>query len=101
MTTCSCIRLDKYLKMRYVSAYLLPVLGGNTSPSSKTIWGSVGIEAEDERLDKSVNELNTKEVMNSAVAAPAAAGSAAAGVAPVAAEEKEGSDDDMIFGLFD
>uniref|UniRef100_A0A8C7S0H7 Large ribosomal subunit protein P2 n=1 Tax=Oncorhynchus mykiss TaxID=8022 RepID=A0A8C7S0H7_ONCMY len=80
MTTCS------YLKMRYVSAYLLPVLGGNTSPSSKTIWGSVGIEAEDE------------QVMNSA---PAAAGSAAAGVAPVVAEEKEGSDDDMRFGLFD
>uniref|UniRef100_A0A4W5NC37 Large ribosomal subunit protein P2 n=1 Tax=Hucho hucho TaxID=62062 RepID=A0A4W5NC37_9TELE len=41
--------------MRYVSAYLLAVLGGNTSPSSKdikTILGSVGIEAEDERLDK-------------------------------------------------
>ncbi|CDQ81704.1 60S acidic ribosomal protein P2 [Oncorhynchus tshawytscha] len=113
--------------MRYVSAYLLAVLGGNTSPSSKdikTILGSVGIEAEDERLDKVVNELNGKdinEVMNSglsklasvpaggAVAAPAAAGSAAAGVSPTAAEEKkeekeeseEGSDDDMGFGLFD
>nr|ACI69468.2 60S acidic ribosomal protein P2 [Salmo salar] len=113
--------------MRYVSAYLLAVLGGNTSPSSKdikTILGSVGIEAEDGRLDKVVNELNGKdinEVMNSglsklasvpaggAVAAPAAAGSAAAGVSPTAAEEKkeekeeseEGSDDDMGFGLFD
>nr|ACM08936.1 60S acidic ribosomal protein P2 [Salmo salar] len=113
--------------MRYVSAYLLAVLGGNTSPSSKdikTILGSVGIEAEDERLDKVVNELNGKdinEVMNSglsklasvpaggAVAAPAAAGSAAAGASPTAAEEKkeekeeseEGSDDDMGFGLFD
>nr|ACO08338.1 60S acidic ribosomal protein P2 [Oncorhynchus mykiss] len=112
--------------MRYVSAYLLAVLGGNTSPSSKdikTILGSVGIEAEDERLDKVANELNGKdinEVMNSglsklasvpaggAVAAPAA-GSAAAGVSPTAAEEKkeekeeseEGSDDDMGFGLFD
>ncbi|XP_013989313.2 60S acidic ribosomal protein P2 isoform X1 [Salmo salar] len=115
------------MRMRYVSAYLLAVLGGNTSPSSKdikTILGSVGIEAEDERLDKVVNELNGKdinEVMNSglsklasvpaggAVAAPAAAGSAAAGVSPTAAEEKkeekeeseEGSDDDMGFGLFD
>nr|XP_046167769.1 60S acidic ribosomal protein P2-like [Oncorhynchus gorbuscha] len=112
--------------MRYASAYLLAVLGGNTSPSSKdikTILGSVGIEAEDERLDKVVNELNGKdinEVMNSglsklasvpaggAVVAPAAAGSAAAGVSPTAAEEKkekeeseEGSDDDMGFGLFD
>uniref|UniRef100_A0A8K9X2X4 Large ribosomal subunit protein P2 n=1 Tax=Oncorhynchus mykiss TaxID=8022 RepID=A0A8K9X2X4_ONCMY len=102
--------------MRYVSAYLLAVLGGNTSPSSKdikTILGSVGIEAEDEltgdnkNLNLSpqvVNELNGKdinEVMNSglsklasvpaggAVAAPAAAGSAAAGVSPTAAEEKK------------
>ncbi|XP_055773922.1 60S acidic ribosomal protein P2-like isoform X2 [Salvelinus fontinalis] len=112
--------------MRYVSAYLLAVLGGNISPSSKdikTILGSVGIEAEDVRLDKVVNELNGKdinEVMNSglsklasvpaggAVAAPAAAGSAAAGVSPTAEEKKEekeeseeGSDDDMGFGLFD
>ncbi|XP_029550760.1 60S acidic ribosomal protein P2 [Salmo trutta] len=112
--------------MRYVAAYLLAVLGGNTSPSSKdikNILGSVGIEAEAERLDKVVSELNGKdinEVMNSglsklasvpaggAVAAPAAG--AAAGTAPVAAEEKkeekkeeseEGSDDDMGFGLFD
>nr|XP_023851739.1 60S acidic ribosomal protein P2 isoform X2 [Salvelinus alpinus] len=111
--------------MRYVAAYLLAVLGGNTSPSSKdikTILGSVGIEAEAERLDKVVNELNGKdinEVMNSglsklasvpaggAVAAPAAG--AAAGTAPVAEEKKEekkeeseeGSDDDMGFGLFD
>nr|ACM08252.1 60S acidic ribosomal protein P2 [Salmo salar] len=112
--------------MRYVAAYLLAVLGGNTSPSSKdikNILGSVGIEAEAGRLDKVVSELNGKdinEVMNSglsklasvpaggAVAAPVAG--AAAGTAPVAAEEKkeekkeeseEGSDDDMGFGLFD
>ncbi|XP_010865677.1 60S acidic ribosomal protein P2-like [Esox lucius] len=111
--------------MRYVAAYLLAVLGGNTSPSSKdikNILGSVGIEAESERLDKVVNELsgkNINDVMNSglsklasvpsggAVAAPAAS---AAGAAPAAAEEKkeekkeeseEGSDDDMGFGLFD
>lgn len=41
--------------MRYVAAYLLAVLGGNASPSSKDIkhiLGSVGIEADDERLDK-------------------------------------------------
>lgn len=41
--------------MRYVAAYLLAVLGGNTSPSAKdikNILGSVGIEAEDERLNK-------------------------------------------------
>ncbi|XP_071398408.1 60S acidic ribosomal protein P2 [Centroberyx affinis] len=119
--------------MRYVAAYLLAVLGGNTSPSSKdikAILGSVGIEAEDERLNKVISELNGKdinEVMNSglsklasvpaggAVAAPAAAaaggggGAAGAGAAPAAAEEKkeekkeesEESDEDMGFGLFD
>ncbi|KAL6112532.1 rplp2 [Pungitius sinensis] len=112
--------------MRYVAAYLLAVLGGNTSPSSKdikNILGSVGIEAEDERLNKVISELNGKdinEVMNSglsklasvpaggAVAAPVAA-VAAAGAAPAVAEEKkeekkeesEESDEDMGFGLFD
>ncbi|XP_012720536.2 60S acidic ribosomal protein P2 [Fundulus heteroclitus] len=115
--------------MRYVAAYLLAVLGGNANPSAKDIkdiLGSVGIEAEDERLNKVVSELNGKdinEVMNSglsklasvpaggAVAAPAAAAAAggAAGAAPAAVEEKkeekkeesEESDEDMGFGLFD
>ncbi|TNN76433.1 60S acidic ribosomal protein P2 [Liparis tanakae] len=117
--------------MRYVAAYLLAVLGGNTSPSIKdikAILGSVGIEAEDERLNKVISELNGKninEVMNSglsklasvpaggavAVTAVAAAApvAAAAGAAPVVAEEKkeekkdesEESDEDMGFGLFD
>ncbi|XP_020486377.1 60S acidic ribosomal protein P2 [Labrus bergylta] len=114
--------------MRYVAAYLLAVLGGNASPSAKdikAILGSVGIEADDERLNKVTSELNGKdinEVMNSglsklasvpaggAVAAPAAAaGAAGAGAAPAAVEEKkeekkeesEESDEDMGFGLFD
>uniref|UniRef100_A0A3Q3VL48 Large ribosomal subunit protein P2 n=1 Tax=Mola mola TaxID=94237 RepID=A0A3Q3VL48_MOLML len=113
--------------MRYVAAYLLAALGGNNNPSAKdikAILGSVGIEADDERLNKVISELNGKdinEVMNSglsklasvpaggAVAAPAAAGGAAgAGDAPAAAEKKEEkkeeseeSDEDMGFGLFD
>ncbi|CAN9511906.1 unnamed protein product [Ophioblennius macclurei] len=115
--------------MRYVAAYLLAALGGNTSPTAKdikAILGSVGIEADDERLNKVISELSGKdinEVMNSglsklasvpaggAVAAPAAAGggAAGAGAAPAAAEEKkeekkeesEESDEDMGFGLFD
>ncbi|MEQ2297740.1 hypothetical protein AMECASPLE_037721 [Ameca splendens] len=91
--------------MRYVAAYLLAVLGGNTKPSTKDIkdiLSSVGIEADDERLNKVVSELNGKdinEVMNSglsklasvpaggAVAAPAAAaagGAPGAGGAPAA-----------------
>ncbi|XP_072539236.1 60S acidic ribosomal protein P2 [Salminus brasiliensis] len=116
--------------MRYVAAYLLAVLGGNTSPSAKdikNILGSVGIEADDERLNKVVSELNGKdinEVMNAglsklasvpaggAVAVSAAAagggGAPAAGEAPAAEEKKEEkkeeseeSDEDMGFGLFD
>ncbi|KAI5628475.1 60S acidic ribosomal protein P2 [Silurus meridionalis] len=115
--------------MRYVAAYLLAVLGGNTSPSAKdikNILGSVGIEADDERLNKVVSELNGKdinEVMNAglsklasvpaggAVAVSAAApggGAPAAGAAPAAEEKKEEkkeeseeSDEDMGFGLFD
>ncbi|KAM6980470.1 large ribosomal subunit protein P2-like [Aplochiton taeniatus] len=114
--------------MRYVAAYLLAVLGGSPSPSSKdikNILGSVGIEADDVRLDKVISELNGKdisEVMNSglsklcsvpaggAVAVPvAAAAGGAAAAAPAAAEEKkeekkeesEESDEDMGFGLFD
>uniref|UniRef100_A0A8C8SMB9 Large ribosomal subunit protein P2 n=1 Tax=Pelusios castaneus TaxID=367368 RepID=A0A8C8SMB9_9SAUR len=115
--------------MRYVAAYLLAVLGGNESPSSKDlkkILDSVGIETEDERLNKVIGELNGKNIEDviaqgygklaslpagGAVAASAGAGSAApaAGAAPAAAEEKkeekkeesEESDDDMGFGLFD
>ncbi|KAL3978658.1 hypothetical protein ACER0C_019720 [Sarotherodon galilaeus] len=114
--------------MRYVAAYLLAVLGGNANPSAKdikSILDSVGIEADDERLNKVISELNGKdinEVVNSglsklasvpaggAVAAPAAAAAGGgAGAAPAAAEEKkeekkeesEESDEDMGFGLFD
>ncbi|KAK0148287.1 60S acidic ribosomal protein P2 [Merluccius polli] len=117
--------------MRYVAAYLLAALGGNASPTAKdikAILSSVGIEADDERLNKVISEMNGKdinEVMNSglakltsvpaggAVAASAAGGGAAAAAAaatPAAAaeekkeekkEESEESDDDMGFGLFD
>lgn len=43
------------LRMRYVASYLLAALGGNTSPSAKDIkkiLDSVGIEADDDRLNK-------------------------------------------------
>ncbi|XP_023693095.1 60S acidic ribosomal protein P2 isoform X1 [Paramormyrops kingsleyae] len=115
--------------MRYVAAYLLAVLGGNSSPSAKdikNILGSVGIEADDTRLNKVISELNGKdvnEVLNAglsklasvpaggavaAASAPGAAAPAAAGAAPAAEEKKEEkkeeseeSDEDMGFGLFD
>lgn len=41
--------------MRYVAAYLLCVLGGNSSPSKEDITKvleSVGLDIEDDRLDK-------------------------------------------------
>ncbi|NXH11007.1 RLA2 protein, partial [Bucco capensis] len=115
--------------MRYVAAYLLAVLGGNESPTSKDlkkILDSVGIETDDERMNKVISELNGKNIEDviaqgngklasmpagGAVAVAAGGGSAApaAPAAPAAAEEKkeekkeesEESDDDMGFGLFD
>ncbi|KAI0372820.1 ribosomal protein 60S [Pilatotrama ljubarskyi] len=112
--------------MRHLAAYLLLQIGGNASPTAadiKKVLGAVGIEADDERLEKLISELEGKDV-NALIAegsaklasvpsggAVAAAGGAAAGGAPAAAaeekkeeekkEEKEESDDDMGFGLFD
>ncbi|NXI71416.1 60S acidic ribosomal protein P2 [Centrocercus urophasianus] len=115
--------------MRYVAAYLLAVLGGNESPTSKDlkkILDSVGIETDDERLNKVISELNGKNIEDViaqgngklasmpaggavAVSAGGVSAAPAAGAAPAAAEEKkeekkeesEESDDDMGFGLFD
>ncbi|XP_020488135.1 large ribosomal subunit protein P2 [Labrus bergylta] len=113
--------------MRYVAAYLLASLSGTQNPDAKDIkkiLESVGIEADDARLDKVITELSGKNVDDViatgygklasmpaggavAVASSAAAGSGGA-AAPAAAEEKkeekeesEASDDDMGFGLFD
>ncbi|XP_047546521.1 60S acidic ribosomal protein P2 isoform X2 [Lutra lutra] len=51
--------------MRYVASYLLAALGGNASPSAKDIkkiLDSVGIEADDDRLNKVISELNGKNL---------------------------------------
>ncbi|XP_063044916.1 ribosomal protein, large P2, like [Engraulis encrasicolus] len=113
--------------MRYVAAYLLAALSGKDSPNAadiKKILESVGIEADDARLDKVVSELDGKSVEDviaqgygklasvpsgGAVAVAASAGSGGGAAAPAAAEEEkkeekeesEASDDDMGFGLFD
>ncbi|GBE86577.1 60s acidic ribosomal protein-domain-containing protein [Sparassis latifolia] len=112
--------------MRHIAAYLLLQIGGNASPSAsdvKKVLSAVGIEADDDRLDKLVSELEGKDVnqliaegsaklssvpSGGAVAASGgAAGGAPAGAAAAPAEEekkeeeKEESDDDMGFGLFD
>ena len=118
--------------MRYVAAYLLATLGGKASPTAadlKKILDSVGIEAENDRLDKVVKELTGKNVTEviaegskKLASVPSGGGApapAAGGTAPnVAAtgggggspakedkkaknEESEEEDDDMGFGLFD
>ncbi|KAF7995143.1 hypothetical protein HCN44_004615 [Aphidius gifuensis] len=111
--------------MRFVAAYLLAVLGGNASPAKgdvEKILSSVGIEADDEKLQKVIAELKGKSIeeliaqgreklssMPVGGAAPAAAASAAAPAAEekkedkkeAKAESEEEDDDDMGFGLFD
>ncbi|XP_030747556.1 60S acidic ribosomal protein P2 [Sitophilus oryzae] len=112
--------------MRYVAAYLLAVLGGKASPGSgdiEKILGSVGIEADGEKLKRVISELNGKSIdeliaqgreklssipAGGGGAAPAAA---AGGAAPAAEEKKDAkkeeakeeseSDEDMGFTLFD
>ncbi|KAI0664192.1 60s acidic ribosomal protein-domain-containing protein [Cubamyces menziesii] len=111
--------------MRHLAAYLLLQIGGNASPSAadiKKVLGAVGIEADDERLEKLISELEGKDInqliaegsakLASVPSGGAVASSGSAGGAPAAAaaeekkeeekkEEKEESDDDMGFGLFD
>ena len=51
--------------MRHLAAYLLLQIGGNASPSAadiKKVLGAVGIEADDERLEKLISELEGKDV---------------------------------------
>jgi len=112
--------------MRLIAAYLLLQIGGNASPSAadvKKVLSAVGIEADDERLDKLISELEGKNIdeliaegSSKLSSVPSGGGgggvAAAAGgaTAPAAVaeekeekkeEEKEESDDDMGFGLFD
>merc|ERR1711931_423835 len=121
-----CLTVQNLLKMKYVAAVLLAQLGGNESPSASDVNGilaSVGIDVDEEKLNKVIGELAGKNIdevlaegreklasVPSGGAAPAAGGAAGAGGA--AAEEapkeeakkeesEEESDDDMGFGLFD
>lgn len=51
--------------MRHIAAYLLLQMGGNASPSAddvKKVLGAVGIEADEERLDKLISELADKDI---------------------------------------
>lgn len=53
------------MQMRHLAAYLLLQIGGNASPTAKdvkAVLASVGIEADDERLDTLIAELDGKDV---------------------------------------
>ncbi|GAA0140663.1 ribosomal protein [Lithospermum erythrorhizon] len=113
--------------MKLIASYLLAVLGGNISPSAedlKNILSSVGAEADDERIEFLLKEVQGKDITELiasgreklasvpsgggavAFSAPTGGGGAAAPAAAEAkeekkVEEKEESDDDMGFSLFD
>jgi len=109
--------------MRYVAAAALAALGGGevSADNIKKILSSVGIEADDAKVDMVVKELAGKDLeeviaagttklgsvpSGGGAAAPAAAAggaapAAAAAAAPPPKEESEEEDDDMGFGLFD
>lgn len=51
--------------MRHIAAYLLLQIGGNAEPSAadiKKLLGTVGIEADDSRLEKLIAELHGKNI---------------------------------------
>ncbi|KAI5395902.1 hypothetical protein KIW84_062186 [Lathyrus oleraceus] len=111
--------------MKVIAAYLLAVLGGNNTPSAKTIKDILGSEAEDGNIELFLSEIKGKDIAEviasgkeKLASVPSGGGGggvavgaapASGGAAPAAAEakkeekveEKEESDDDMGFSLFD
>ncbi|CAP35773.1 Protein CBG18296 [Caenorhabditis briggsae] len=110
--------------MRYISAYLLAVLGGNANPQAddiKNILSAVGVDANAESVNLVVSGFKGKNIeeliaagsaklatISGGVGAASSAAPAVGGAAPAAdskpakkEEPKEESDDDMGFGLFD
>ncbi|EPY49599.1 ribosomal protein A4 [Schizosaccharomyces cryophilus OY26] len=109
--------------MKYLAAYLLLTVGGKQSPSAsdvETVLSTVGIEAEKERVECLLKELEGKNLEEliaagneklatvpsgggAAAAAPAAGapGASATEEAKPEAPAEEESDEDMGFGLFD
>lgn len=112
-------------EMKVIAAYLLAVLGGNASPSAKdlkNILGCVGAEADDDRIQLLLSQVDGKDITEliaagreklasvpsggGAVAVAAPAGGAAAAPAEEKKEEKKeekeaSEDEDMGFSLFD
>lgn len=58
-------KTEQHLKMKHLAAYLLLGLGGNTNPSKSDITSlleTVGIDADEERVDKLLEELDGKDI---------------------------------------
>ncbi|EFN80584.1 60S acidic ribosomal protein P2 isoform X2 [Harpegnathos saltator] len=106
--------------MRYLAAYVLVILGGKASPTEndiKKILSSVGIETDDEKLEKVISELNSfrksidelitksKKKLSFMPVDRAAAAPANDEAVIVEEEEEEKEEDseseDIGFGLFD
>ena len=100
----------------------MAVLGGNTTPTAddlKNILGSVGADADDDKIELLLCEVKGKDITEliasgreKLASVPSGGGGGVAVVAGAAApaaeakkeekvEEKEESDDDMGFSLFD
>lgn len=81
--------------MKHLAAYLLLTLGGNEKPSAadiKKVFESVGIEADSDRLDKLISELEGKDIneliaegSSKLASVPSGGGAAASGGAAAAA----------------
>jgi large subunit ribosomal protein LP2 len=57
--------LQQQFRMKHLAAYLLLALAGNQSPSAsdiKEVLSSVGIDAEEDRLEKLLAELQGKDI---------------------------------------
>lgn len=114
--------------MKYLGAYLLAVMGGNSEPDEgdlKKILDSAGVEYEDSVMEKLLSELKGKDVMEvmaegrsklSSVPSGGAIGGGGGGAAAGAGagdaddakeeakeeeEEEEEEEEDMDFDLFD
>ncbi|GMY25151.1 60S acidic ribosomal protein P2-like [Fagus crenata] len=115
--------------MKVIAAYLLAVLGGNTTPTAddiKNILGSVGAEADDDMIELLLSQVKGKDITEliaagreklasvpsagGAAVAVAASGGGTAAAAPAAAESKkeekveekeESEEEGGLFGLFD
>lgn len=89
--------------MRYIAAYLLAVLGGNAAPTAgdvTAILSSVGVEVDNARLSKLLEEVEGKDI-NTIIAdgtkklakfggsAPSAGAAAAGGAAAEEAPKEE------------